>query len=314
MQRVNVTDHDWLADRFEAERPRLRAVAYRLLGSTAEAEDAVQDAWLRLTRSDAAAIDNLGAWLTTVVARLALDRLRSAHARHEQPAGVRLPDPVVELEGGPEPEAQALLADSVGLAMLIVLETLTPAERLAFVLHDAFGLPFDEIAPIVDRSPTATRQLASRARRRVRGGRTSSRVTPARQRELVDAFLTAARGGDLDALVRVLDPEAVVRADFGPTGPFGGTPRVIRGAAAVAESALSFRNLAGSARHATVNGAPGFVAYAQGRPFAVLAFAFGDDRIVEIDVIGDPARLSTLVGAGDGRAPTGPRRAGRGRS
>ncbi|MEO5704288.1 MAG: RNA polymerase sigma factor SigJ [Candidatus Limnocylindrales bacterium] len=292
-----MTDRDWLAERFEAERPRLRAVAYRLLGSTAEAEDAVQDAWLRLNRSDTGAIDNLGAWLTTVVARLALDRLRSSRARHEEAASLRLPDPIVELEGGPEPEMQAVLADSVGLAMLVVLETLSPAERLAFVLHDAFGLPFDEIAPIVERSPTATRQLASRARRRVRGDRPSSPVSPTRQRQLVDAFLAAARGGDFEALVRILDPDAVVRADFGTAGPFGiaNAPRKFHGAAAVANSALTFRNLAPGARHAMVNGSPGFVAFNQGRPFAVLAFAFRDDRISEIDVFGDPERLAALV-------------------
>lgn len=291
-----MTDSTWLADRFEAERPRLRAVAYRLLGSPAEAEDAVQDAWLRLSRSDAEAIENLGAWLTTVVARLALDRLRSSRARHEEPAGDRLPDPVVELEGGPEPEAQAILADSVGLAMLVVLETLTPAERIAFVLHDTFGLPFIAIAPIVERSPTATRQLASRARRRVRGGHPSSPVSPARQRQLVDAFLAAARGGDFEGLVRILDPDAIVRADFGPAGPFGvaDAPREFLGAAAVANSALSFRRLAPGARHATVNGAPGFVAFSNDQPFAVLAFAFRNDRIVEIDVIGDPERLPAL--------------------
>ena len=293
-----MTDRDWLAERFEAERPRLRAVAYRLLGSTAEAEDAVQDAWLRLSRSDAATIDNLAAWLTTVVARLSLDRLRSSHARHEETTDSRLPDPIVELEGGPEPEAQAVLADSVGLAMLVVLETLSPAERLAFVLHDTFGLPFEDIAPIVERSVTATRQLASRARRRVRGGRPGAPapVSRIRQRQLVDAFLAAARGGDFEGLIRILDPDAIVRADFGTAGPFGapGGPRTFRGAAAVAGSALTFRNLAPGARHATVNGAPGFVAFSQGKPFAVLAFAFRDDRIVEIDVIGDADRLAAL--------------------
>ena len=291
-----MTDQDWLAARFEAERPRLRAVAYRMLGSTAEAEDAVQDAWLRLSRTDATAIDNVGAWLTTVVARLALDRLRSARARHEETVEGRLPDPIVEPEGGPDPAAQAELADSIGLAMLVVLEQLSPAERLAFVLHDTFGLPFDEIAPIVDRTPTATRQLASRARRRVRGGTPERPVSPSRQRQLIDAFLAAARGGDFDALVRILDPEVVVRADFGTLGAFGtgGVPTVFHGPAEAARGALAFRHLAGGARRATVSGAPGFAVFNQGRPYAVLAFAFAADRIAEIDVLGDPERLAVL--------------------
>ena len=298
-----MTDQDWLAERFETERPRLRAVAYRMLGSTAEAEDAVQDAWLRLSRTDAAGIDNVGASLTTVVARLALDRLRSSRARHEEAVGTRLPDPIVELEGEPDPaagpEAQAELADSIGIAMLVVLEQLAPAERLAFVLHDTFGLPFEEIAPIVERSPSATRQLASRARRRVRCGTPAapgSRVSPRRQRELVDAFLAAARGGDFDALVRVLDPRVVVRADFGTLGAFGSgrVPTELHGPAEAARGALAFRHLVGGATRAAISGAPGFVVFNQGRPYAVLAFAFRDDRIVEIDVLGDPERLARL--------------------
>ena len=294
-----MTDQDWLATRFEAERPRLRAVAYRMLGSTAEAEDAVQDAWLRLSRTDATAIDNVGAWLTTVVARLALDRLRSARARHEQPPDGRLPDPIVEPvepAGGPDPAEQVELADSIGLAMLVVLEQLSPAERLAFVLHDTFGLPFDEIAPIVDRSPTATRQLASRARRRVRGESPSGHVSRRRQQELIDAFLAAARGGDFAALVRILDPEVVVRADFGTLGAFGSgnVPTVFHGPADAARGALAFRHLAGGARRATVSGAPGFVVFNQDKPYAVLAFAFAADRISEIDVLGDPERLARL--------------------
>ena len=294
-----MTDQDWLAERFEAERPRLRAVAYRMLGSTAEAEDAVQDAWLRLSRTDAAVIDNVGAWLTTVVARLALDRLRSARARHEESTRTRLPDPIVEPAGGPDPAAQAELADSIGIAMLVVLEQLSPAERLAFVLHDTFGLPFDEIAPIVQRTPTATRQLASRARRRVRGGTPSSpesAVSGRRQRELVEAFIAAASGGDFDALVRILDPEVVVRADFGTVGAFGSgrVPTEFHGPEGAARGALAFRHLVGGARRATVSGAPGFVVFNRGRPYAVLAFAFRDDRIVEIDVLGDPERLARL--------------------
>ena len=296
-----MTDRDWLAERFEAERPRLRAVAYRMLGSTAEAEDAVQDAWLRLTRADAAAIENVGAWLTTVVARLALDRLRSSRSRHEgAPGATRLPDPIVELERQPDPapgpEAQAELADSIGLAMLVVLEQLSPAERLAFVLHDTFGLPFDEIAPILERTPTATRQLASRARRRVRGGSPGRPVSPRRQRQLIDAFLAAAQGGDFEALVRILDPDVVVRADFGTLGAFGSgrVPTELHGPAEAARGALAFRHLAGGARRATVNGAAGFLVYSQGKPYAVLAFSYRDDRITEIDVLGDPERLATL--------------------
>jgi RNA polymerase sigma factor (sigma-70 family) len=291
------TDRDWLAQRFEAQRPRLRAVAYRMLGSTAEAEDAVQDAWLRLTRSDAASVDNLGAWLTTVVARLCLDMLRSRASRREDPVGVHLPDPIVsrpDLTGGPDPEAEAQLADSVGLAMLVVLETLSPAERLAFVLHDTFGLPFDEIAPIVERTPTATRQLASRARRRVRGAETPSRVPPARQRELVNAFLAAARAGDFEALLRVLDPEVVVRGDLGPgAGPLGRS-REIHGAAPVAQQAMAFRNLAPGARPAAVNGSTGLVVFAGDQPFAVIGFAFQGDRITQIDILADPERLRRL--------------------
>jgi RNA polymerase sigma factor (sigma-70 family) len=296
-----VTDRDWLAERFEAERPRLRAVAYRMLGSPAEAEDAVQDAWLRLGRQDATAIDNLGAWLTTVVARLALDRLRSRKARPEDSID-EIPLDVRPLEADDaeraDPERAAILADSVGLAMLVVLETLTPAERLAFVLHDAFGLPFDEIAPIVERSTEATRQLASRARRRVRGAEPSGRPSPARQRELVQAFLAAARAGDFEALLRVLDPDVLVHAE-GPNiaallGPGGTT----RGPEAVARQALVFRSLAGGARPALVNGAPGFVVFAGDRPFSVLGFRFtgaGEDaRISAIDVVVTPERLAAL--------------------
>jgi len=290
-------ERDWLAQRFEGHRPRLRAVAYRMLGSTAEAEDAVQDAWLRLSRSDAASVDNLGAWLTTVVARLCLDMLRSRTSRREDPIGVHLPDPIVsspDLAGGPDPEAEAVLADSVGLAMLIVLETLSPPERLAFVLHDTFGLPFDEIAPIVERTPTATRQLASRARRRVRGAVTPSRVTPARQRELVNAFLAAARGGDFEALLGVLDPEVVARGDLGPgVGPLGRS-REIHGAAQVAQQALAFRNLAPGARPAAVNGSTGLVVFSGDQPFAIIGFAFRGDRITEIDILADPERLRTI--------------------
>ena len=294
-----MTDGDWLAERFEAERPRLRAVAYRMLGSTAEAEDAVQDAWLRLGRSDAGAIDNLGAWLTTVVARLSLDRLRSRKARAEDSLDV-IPLDVrpLDADGGVDPEREAILADSVGLAMLIVLETLTPAERLAFVLHDTFGLPFDEIAPIVERSPTATRQLASRARRRVRGATVTDAASPARQRELVAAFLAAARTGDFDALLRVLDPDVVVRAEGPNVAALLGPARKTRGHEEVARQALLFRNVAGGAHLALVNGAPGFVVFTGDRPFAVLGFRFTGSaeaaRIGAIDVVLSPDRLAGL--------------------
>jgi RNA polymerase sigma factor (sigma-70 family) len=289
-----MADADPLAERFEAHRPHLRAVAYRMLGSMADADDAVQDAWLRFSRADPDGVDNLRGWLTTVVARLCLDMLRSRRARREDGMGVHLPDPVVSAPGGPEPEEAALLADSIGLAMLVVLETLTPAERLAFVLHDTFGLPFDEIAPIVDRTPEAARQLASRARRRVRVGRPSSSVSPRRQRELVDAFLRAARAGDFEGLLKVLDPDVVVRGDTGARAIPAGFSRVVRGAEAVARQALAFRNLAGGGRAASVNGAPGFVVFAGNRPFAVMSFAFSGDRIVEMDVLVDPERLARL--------------------
>ena len=294
-----MTDRDWLAERFEAERPRLRAVAYRMLGSTAEAEDAVQDTWLRLGRSDASVIDNLGAWLTTVVARLCLDRLRSRKSQGEESIDL-LPLDVrpLDSEGGVDPEREAILADSVGLAMLVVLETLTPAERLAFVLHDTFGLPFDEIAPIVERSVTATRQLASRARRRVRGARAAGRPAPARQRELVAAFLAAARAGDFDALLRVLDPDVVVRAEGPTVAALLGPGRETRGREEVARQALLFRNVAAGAHMAFVNGAPGFVVLTGDRPFAVLGFRFAGDgkeaRIEAIDVVLAPDRLARL--------------------
>jgi RNA polymerase sigma factor (sigma-70 family) len=304
-------ERDPLAERFEAERARLRAVAYRMLGSTAEAEDAVQDAWLRLSRSDSAAIDNLGAWLTTVVARLALDRLRARRSEREDSLD-ELPLDVRPLDGptrddGANPEEAAVLADSVGVALLLVLERLTPAERLAFVLHDTFGLPFDQIAPILDRTPTATRQLASRARRRVRGateedapgsGATSVARERTSQRELVAAFLRAARGGDFEALVRVLDPAVRVRAEGPNVAALLGPARETRGPQAVARQALVFRSVAGGARWALVNGAPGFVVFAGDRPFAVLGFQFGAEAhpttIVEIDVVLTPERLATL--------------------
>src|ERR671930_676832 len=249
-------ERDRLAERFEEHRGHLRAVGYRMLGSLSEADDAVQEAWLRLSRQDAGSIENLGGWLTTVVARVCLNMLKARGVRREEPVGVHVPDPVVSPEDGVDPEYEALLADSVGLALLVVLETLEPAERLAFVLHDMFGVPFDEIAPMVDRSPEAARQLASRARRRVRGAAPVPDPDLDRQREVVDAFLAAAREGDFDALVAVLDPDVVLRADRGPARR--GSVEV-HGAEAVARRALSFARLAPAARPALVNGAAGFV-------------------------------------------------------
>ena len=285
-----------LAGTFESQRPHLRAVAYRMLGSLAEAEDAVQDAWLRASRADGAKIENLGGWLTTIVARLCLDRLRSRASRHEESLDVSLPDPVVSAADGVDPEQEALLADSVGLAMLIVLEQLTPAERLAFVLHDTFGLPFDQIAPVIGRTREATRQLASRARRRVRGAgvEASTEVPLRRQWELVDAFLAAARDGDLAALMEILDPDVVARADPGAGSNLLGQARSLRGAEVVGSSALAFSRLAPGARRALVNGAPGFVVLVGDRRYAVLGFTFGHDRISAIDILLDPARLARL--------------------
>jgi RNA polymerase sigma factor (sigma-70 family) len=303
-----VTDQDSLAERFETHRSHLRAVAYRMLGSLAEAEDAVQDAWLRFARTDTGGVENLRGWLTTVVARLCLDRLRSRAARREDLAGIHLPEPVIAPPDAPvNPEDEALFADSVGLAMLVVLERLTPAERLAFVLHDTFGLPFDEIGRVVDRSPEAARQLASRARRRVRGSVAPTNVSPARQRELIDAFLAAARAGDFDALLRVLDPDILVRADAGGGATPLGRSREIRGAPAVARQAMAFRSLAPGARAATVNGAPGLVVFDGARPYAVLAFAFdgagsAGATITEIDILIDPERIARLDLGGVGPA------------
>jgi RNA polymerase sigma factor (sigma-70 family) len=294
MTKLPSTPADALASRFEVHRLHLRGTAYRLLGSLAEADDVVQDAWLRTSRADTSGIDNLGAWLTTIVARLCLDRLRARTSRREDSLDFVTPDPVISDPEGSRPEQEALLADSVGLALLIVLEALSPAERLAFVLHDTLGLPFEEIAPIVRRNVAATRQLASRARRRVRGARPSVDVPLARQWELVDAFLAAARDGDLDALVRVLDPNVVARADFGPGPSSLGRSRVSQGAREVAQQAAAFRNFAPGARRVLVNGAPGFFVTARGKPYAVLGMAFGTDGITEIDILLDPDRLARL--------------------
>jgi RNA polymerase sigma factor (sigma-70 family) len=289
-------DDDWLADRFEEHRPHLRAVAYRMLGSLAEADDAVQDAWLRLSRTGAGEIENLGGWLTTVVGRVCLNMLRSRTSRREDALGVHVPDPVVTPEDAPQPDDEALLADSVGLALLVVLDTLTPAERLAFVLHDMFGLPFDEIGPMVGRSPAAARQLASRARRRAHGAEVPSPDPDiARQREVVDAFFRAARGGDFDALVAVLDPDVVLRADRGARRP--AASRVVQGAAAVANQALMFA-VPGAELHPTlVNGAAGVVVTVGGRPFAVMGFTVSAGRIVEIDAIADAERVGRIAAA-----------------
>ena len=287
---------DLTAEEFERHRARLRAVAYRMLGSMSEAEDAVQESWLRLNRSDPEAIANLPGWLTAVVARVSLDMLRARRARREDYAGSWLPEPVVRLEDDEtDPEHEALLADSVGLALLVVLDTLAPAERLAFVLHDMFAVPFDEIAPIVDRTPAATRQLASRGRRRVRGAAPVADVDSSHQRELVDAFLAASREGNFDALVAVLDPEVVFRADTGGVPPRARPPVV--GAEAVARQVLSRgRPFAGLARPAIVNGAPGVVVAPGGKPMAVVGFTTAGGRIVAIDLIADPAKLRSLFG------------------
>jgi RNA polymerase sigma factor (sigma-70 family) len=281
---------DDLVDGFEANRSHLRAVAYRMLGSVNDADDAVQEAWLRLNRSDTSTVENLGGWLTTVVARVSLDMLRSRTARREQPAGTHLPQPIVSREDDVDPEQEALRADSVSLALLVVLETLKPPERLAFVLHDMFDVSFAEIAPIVGRSPTAARQLASRARRRVRGAAPAHDADSVRQRQVVDAFLAAARGGDFDALLAVLDPEVVLRVDRGPLA----TSREVRGAAAVIEQARTFARLGRFARPARVNGSAGFVVASPTGPLAVAGFAIADGRIVEIDLLADPVRLRAL--------------------
>jgi RNA polymerase sigma factor (sigma-70 family) len=284
-----MNEQDWLAEQFERNRARLRAVAYRLLGSLSEADDAVQESWLRLSRSDTRVIENLAGWLTTVVARIALNMLRSRQSRREEPVGIRVPDPIVtRADNRLDPEHEALLSDSIGLALLVILETLAPDERLAFVLHDMFAVSFEDIAPIVGRTPAAARQLASRARRRVQGSTPVPDTSAARQREVIEAFLAAARTGDFEALLAVLDPDVVLRAD-------PGTQRVVRGARAVAEGALTFSRLAQSARLALVNGMPGIISWLPaGRPQAVMGFTVRAGRIVEIDILADPSRLRQL--------------------
>jgi RNA polymerase sigma-70 factor (ECF subfamily) len=276
-------EHEVLADRFEANRAHLRAVAYRMLGSLSEADDAVQEAWLRLSRSGDAGVENLNAWLTTVIARVCLDMLRSRKSRREEPLGAHLTDPIAN------PEHEAMLADSVGLALLVVLETLAPAERLAFVLHDMFAMPFDEIAPIVKRSPAAARQLASRARRRVQGASAAPDADHTRRRKVVDAFLAAARGGDFDALLALLDPDVVLRAD--PAAVRMGSAAEVLGAADVA---ATFSGRARTAQPALVNGAAGAVWAPGGRPRVVFAFTIEGEKIVQIEMLADPAHLGQI--------------------
>jgi RNA polymerase sigma factor (sigma-70 family) len=280
---------EWIVGQFEAHRAHLRAVAYRLLGSSSEADDAVQEAWLRLNRSDAAGIDNLGGWLTTVVGRVCLDMLRSRRSRREEPFAADAPEPVASGTLGSSPEQEALLADSVGLALLVVLERLAPAERLAFVLHDMFAVPFEEVAPIVGRSVAATRQLASRARRRVRVGSAAPDPGLVRQREVVEAFLAALRAGDFEGLLAVLDPDLVVRADMP-----GGAPSEVRGAAVWAKGAVAYGHLAQSVELALVDGAVGLVMAPKGRLTRALTFTIANGRITTIEVIGDPERLRGL--------------------
>jgi RNA polymerase sigma-70 factor (ECF subfamily) len=275
-----------MAERFEAHRTRLRAVAYRMLGSLSEADDAVQEAWLRFSRTDTSDVDNLGGWLTTVVSRVALNMLRTRRTRREEPLGV---EPIVDPVDAPDPEHEALLADSVGLALLVVLETLNPPERLAFVLHDLFGVPFEEIAPIVERSPEAARQLASRARRRIRGENAIPDADRGTHRAVVDAFLAASREGDFDALLALLDPDVVLRADMGAAGV-----RMVRGAEAVAANARTYSELGLVARPVLVNGALGALSARDGKPFSLGSLTVRGGRIVAIDIIADPEKLAAL--------------------
>jgi RNA polymerase sigma-70 factor (ECF subfamily) len=288
----SMNEQEALAERFEADRGRLKSVAYQMLGSLSEAEDAVQEAWLRLSRSDTSGVESLSAWLTTVVGRVCLDMLRSRKSRREEDLEVYVPDPVVSRWEGSHAEQEMVLADSVGLALLVVLETLNPAERLAFVLHDLFGLPFDEIAPIVGRNPAAARQLASRARRRVQGAPTAPDADLTQQREVVDAFITASRSGDVQGLLAVLDPDVVLRLDRGaaPQPP----SREVRGAQGVIDLGFRFGGNGWVAEPALVNGAPGLVVRFQGKPFSVMGFTVRGGRIAAIDILADPERVPGL--------------------
>lgn len=292
-------DREWVTGQFEEHRPRLRSVAYRMLGSVSEADDALQDAWLQVSRADATQVENPAGWLTTVVARVCLNMLRSRERRGEEPLEVRVPDPIIDPEDGSDPEREAVLADSVGLALLVVLETLSPAERLAFVLHDLFAVPFDEIAPMIERSPAATRQLASRARRRVRGEATTPDPDVSRQRVVVDAFFSAARDGDFEALVAVLHPDVVLRSDGGSQRP--GLNQLLRGAGTVAAQAITFGRLSPFAQPVLVNGAAGAVVRDGDQLVSVMAFTVVGQQVVAIDVLADPDRLRAVdLGALDG--------------
>jgi len=284
-----MNDNEVLAHRFEENRTHLSAVAYRMLGSISEAEDAVQEGWLRLSRADASDVENLPGWLTTVVARVCLDMLRSRKTRREEPLDVHVPDPIVSELDGADPEHEAVLGDSVGLALMVVLDTLTPAERIAFVLHDMFALSFDEIAPIAGRTPAASRQLASRARRRVQGSGPVADTDLTRQREVVEAFMAASRGGRFDDLLALLDPDIVLRADGGADGS-----SLVRGARAVSEQALTFSRFAPFARLALVNGAAGVVTAPEGKAMSVMAFTVAGGKIARIDILADPQRLQRL--------------------
>ena len=287
-----MNDQDWLAERFEANRSHLRGVAFRMLGSATEADDAVQEAWIRLSRTDTSDVVDLRAWLTTVVGRVCLNMLRSRTTRRESSLETHVPDPILSAEDGLDPEQEALMGDSIGLALLVVLDSLAPAERVAFVLHDVFAVPFDEIGQIVGRTPTATRQLASRARRRVQGAPVPD-VDLAGQWAVVDAFIAAARAGDFERLVAALDPDVVLRSDGGVARP--NLVSLVRGARAVAGQAMSFRQFNETASRILVNGTPGGVAWSpDGSPFAVLALTVKGGRIVAIDILADPDRLAQL--------------------
>jgi RNA polymerase sigma factor (sigma-70 family) len=285
-----VQDEQFWAERFEQQRPRLHAVAYRMLGSTAEAEDAVQEAWLRVSRASGDDVDNAAGWLTTIVSRQCLNMLRSRTARREEPLDMRVPDPVVEFGDGVDPAEQSVLADAVGLALMVVLQSLNPAERLAYVLHDMFAVPFNDIAPMLERTPATARQLASRARRQVQGATPAGRPDRVRQREIVDAWLAAARGGDFAGLVAMLHPNAVLRVDTG-----GADSKLVRGAAAIAGQAMRYRATATFLAHfATVNAGPGIIGTVDGRTTSVLAFTVANGLIAQVDILTDPQRLAAL--------------------